>query len=406
MSASDKKFEIAVAVPLVNSSFRFPNRFSATIGSISGTSIPLTSLTTESNTSILHASEVLQAGDRITIKATGGTVGTSLVSSVPTTGASLVSVTDMQATGFATNDTIVGYGTVCPGGWYLANYYAESGYTISITDGHVDGFSAKMYLPALASSGTSRNFYLKQAINTDYYVQNLKYRLGAVYKSTISGAETKNSAFIFGIENNSTSTGNTIFSIASATVSDWTLTTSTFGLTEASPSAFGIYAQLSTDAGYTTKETSLFLDDVFLEHVYDSVTKKTIYGESPSTASTESSYYALTDNHDSESLSITKYDNLTDVSMNDGSLNKYDSTGWGERNVKYELNCTFTMVSNTIWGYLTKLLNIQKNGYKLNLHPFIAELPEVLTGYLTIPSISYEHWDVGLVSFTFNFREA
>jgi len=407
MSASNYRFEIAVAVPLANNSFKFPNRFSAVIGSISGTTLPLTDVSTESDEAILHASAIMKVGDRLTLKSASGAVGTTLVATVPSTGTSITSVTNMESLGFATNDTVVGYGTVCPGGWYFSSYLPESGYTFSIEEGHVDGFCASMYLPASGGTGTARGFYLKQSIHTDYYVQNLNYRIGGVYKATISGAQTLCSGLFLGIENNTIYDDMTMHATSSlSNVTTWTCVSSSVCLTQDSPTAFGIYAELYTNPDYSVRATTIYLDDVFLEHVYNPVTKKTIYGESPSTASTADSYYEIADNHDSESLSITKLDNLSDISLNDGSLARYDSTGLGERNVKYEISCRFTNVSNTIWNYLSKLLDIQKNGYKLNLHPYIAELPEVLTGYLYISGISYTHWDVGLVSFDFRFREA
>ena len=90
-------------------------------------------------------------------------------------------------------------------------------------------------------------------------------------------------------------------------------------------------------------------------------------------------------------------------------INNQDYMQWlmnFERNVKYEINCRFTNVSTTIWTYLSRLLDIQKNGYKLNLHSYIDELPEVLTGFLYISGISKEHWDVNLISFDFRFVES
>ncbi|GEM_PF-2534268 len=407
-SASNNRFELAVAVPIVNNSFKFPNRFSFTMDAITSTTLSLNDLKTESNDSILYASEVVVAGDRITLQSSAGTSYTTLISSVSPASNTVVVEDDLSST-FTVATTGVGYGTACPGGWYLTNFLADSGYAISIDLGDMDNFSATMYIPEKPSPGADDTFYLKQSIPTDYFVSNLKYRLGVLSKLTVTGSATYTCGVILGMEVEGATqaySSSYIHGTSSTGVTSFVSTATTVYATMASPIAFGVFVRLDSDTSQATKATKVYVDDIYLEHIYNPVTKKTIYEESPSTASTYASYYEISDNHDSESLTITKSDNYQDITLNDGSLVRYDSTGWGERNVKYEISCRFTNVSTTIWTYLSRLLDIQKNGYKLNLHPYINEVPEVLTGFLYISGISKEHWDVNLVSFDFRFVES
>jgi hypothetical protein len=405
MSASNNKFELAVAVPIVNNSFKYPNRYVATATTITATAITLSNIQWESSANTMYLSEVAVDGDRITLKATGGTVGTTTWVDVSKADSSGITADNMALQGFDANTIILGYGNSIPGGWYSSYYLPASNYAFVRDIGNVDNFCIGMTLPT--ASATSTNFYLKQSINTDYYVQNLSYRLGCVSKITVTGVQANTASVMLGMEMTPTETDNvTLYNSSASNVASFTSTSGTVTLTTASATAFGIYIWMNTDVAQVTKETTVYVDDVYLEHVYNPVTKKTIYGETAIGSSADTCFYEISENHDSESLSITTIDNFTDVNLNDASIARFDSTGWGERNIKYEVSCKFTNVLTSIWTYLNKLLDIQKNGYKLNLHPYVAELPEVLTGFLYLTSVSKEHWDAGLVSFDFRFRES
>lgn len=405
MSASNNKFELAVAVPIVNNSFKYPNRYVATASTITTTTIILTDIQWEASANTMYLSEVAVVGDRITLKASGGTVGTTTWATVALTDSSGTTADNMATEGFGANTIILGYGGAIPGGWYSSYYLPVNGYAFVRDIGNVDNFCIGMTLPT--ASATSTNFYLKQAINTDYYVQNLSYRLGCVSKITVTGAQANTASVMLGMEMTPTETDNvTLYNSSASNVTSFTSSSGTVTLATASATAFGIYIWMNTDAAQVTKATTVYVDDVYLEHVYNPVTKKTIYGETAIGSSADTCFYEISENHDSESLSITPIDNFLDINLNDASIARFDSTGWGERNIKYEVSCSFTNVAASIWTYLNKLLDIQKNGYKLNLHPYVAELPEVLTGFMYLTSVSKKHWDVGLVSFDFRFRES
>ena len=154
--------------------------------------------------------------------------------------------------------------------------------------------------------------------------------------------------------------------------------------------------------------TQIYLDEIYLEHIYNPVSKLTLYGNTAANSADDTTvgYYEIANNHDYQSLNITRLENYQDVQLANNSLDRYDSTGWGERNIKYEVTCSYTDVDNDIYLKLVEFLNIQKNGYMLNLHPYVEELPSVLTGYMYIENVNKSHWDVGLISFNFKFREA
>ena len=153
MSSTNNRFEIAVAVPITNNSFNHLNRFSATIGDITGTSITLSGLQTDSDASVSHASEVMAVDDRITLKATDGTVDTTTLSAVNTSDLTITTDEDMS-TDFSSGDTIVGYGNVVPGGWFLTGYDPTSGVTIGRSSGAFGNFSTGLLMKATDTPNT------------------------------------------------------------------------------------------------------------------------------------------------------------------------------------------------------------------------------------------------------------
>ena len=409
MSSTNNRFEIAVAVPITNNSFNHLNRFSATIGDITGTSITLSGLQTDSDASVSHASEVMAVDDRITLKATDGTVDTTTLSAVNTSGLTITTDEDMS-TDFSSGDTIVGYGNVVPGGWSLTGYEDSTSTTVSRGIGAFDNFSISLYgKEATASTFISNKLFgVIQDINTDYFVSNLRYRHGLKYKyQRVSEEQETSWEFDTGLYSNFS---NKVFMIKSgkASVTSWTSTSFSTYLTDSSISNFYLYLYIKALASEKYDACYAYLDDIYLEHIYNPVSKLTLYGNTAANSADDTTvgYYEIANNHDYQSLNITRLENYQDVQLANNSLDRYDSTGWGERNIKYEVTCSYTDVDNDIYLKLVEFLNIQKNGYMLNLHPYVEELPSVLTGYMYIENVNKSHWDVGLISFNFKFREA
>uniref|UniRef100_A0A6H1ZLI2 Uncharacterized protein n=1 Tax=viral metagenome TaxID=1070528 RepID=A0A6H1ZLI2_9ZZZZ len=404
MSSSNNKWEIAVAVPIKNSYFRYKNRFSATIADIPNTSITLSGLQTESDASISHASEVMAANDRIMLKGTTSkTVDTTTISSVPTTGLVIVTADNMSGD-FAIGDTIVGYGNAVPGGWYLTGYDPSSGMAIDRSTGSFDNFSIVLYLPAVNILA----LYLKQSLSTDNYKQYLRYRLGCIYKY-IKVIPDEGASFKMGIISNSSTKYVTIREGVSSSVSSWTsVSTSNVYLSDSSISSFDISFWAATHDQETVDTTYIYIDEVYLEHVYNSVSEKTIYGSTAADSGKDAyvGYYEIDTWADAGSIKWREIEQNSEVILLDKSLEWYDPTGWGERNTKYELTAQFTNVNSDIFDKLEALKRIQKNGYSLNLHPYLDELPSVITGKMYLEGVDYTYWDYNMVSFSFRFREA
>lgn len=412
MSATNSKFEIAVAVPVLNSSFRYLNRFSATGSTITASQVTLSNLKTESYTVVDgNASEVMAVGDRLTFKSSDGETATALLTAVPATG--LVVDIDTCVSGDTPSGSVVlGYGDGVPGGWYVNGIFGQTGMTISKDLGYNDDFALEMYFPYYASGGTDFTLYIQNSIETAHYVPSLRYRTGAMMKASVGSTGSKTPAATVGIRRNNGSeySSITILSDTQSSVTDWSGCTGTvyFTGTTQSTTALDVCITLNRENSVNSKATYLYVDDVFLEHVYNPVTKKTIYGNSAagSTGDTSVGYYEIDDYPELGSINYKILDNQTEIILHDNSLSLYDPNGWGERNNRYELTCNFVNSSTTVFEYLRKLMNIQKNGYKLNLHTYIAKLPSVLTGYLFIENVNYAKWDFGLVDYDFRFREA
>lgn len=417
MSASNNKWEIAVAVPIKNQYFRYQNRFSATISNISNAVIDLTDLQTDSDSSISNASEVMAAGDRITLKAADGTVSGTTIFSVT----DVVTGTDerlriftsgnMDNRGFAADDTIVGYGNVVPGGWIAQDMLSVSGFTISRVTGAFDNFGIKLTGAATGSeSGFAASKYvgLRQNLDTDYFVSALNYRFGLKYKYS-RATETYN-GWAYRANMVADSTTNTIYihDGTSAAVNSWTSKSTAVSITDSSVSSWYIHIYLFALLGELYDQSYGYLDEVYLEHVYNSVAGQTIYGNTAANSDDDTNigYYEIDGWAEEGSVSWREIEQDSEVGLVNKGVEWYDPTGYGERNTKYEITAKFVNISTDVWDKLEALKRIQKNGHKLNLHPYLDELPSVLTGKMYIEGVDYTYWDLGYVSFDFKFRES
>jgi len=133
-------------------------------------------------------------------------------------------------------------------------------------------------------------------------------------------------------------------------------------------------------------KSTLYIDYVFVEHVYDPILKKTIYDEAPS--SDAHTYYE-----------IDAYPDLGSIRINKRSK-------FGSLDDKYEISCRFTNEPVDVYKKLERLLRIQHNGYYLNFHSTLDNIPPVMTGVMELSEVSHDMWDLNLVSFNFTFKEA
>jgi len=409
ISASNYKWDLAVAVPISNPYFRHKNRFSAQIDSIAASRITLTSARTESvSMDLNYAHEFLAVDDLLTIKsATTGTVNSTYTSSITTSNLAVGVDDDLTAT-FAKGDTVVGYGSGIPGGWYLNGGDIQStGVTFTSDTGAFDDFCLKLYIPA--ASFPAKTLYIRQDLSTTHYIADLHYRLGFKYKYLYSSnAYVQAPPFGVGLYTQSDSMQNTVKDGSDfVDVSSWTNASYTMYLPTAMATAFNLRFIL-IDSVSCQDNCYIYLDEVYLEHIYNTASQKTIYGNVASSSGNDTTvgYYEIDSYPEEGSVKWEKITSFSEVDLIDGGRERYDSMGWGERNVKYELSARFVNVPTSVWNKLESFLRIQQNGNKLNLHPYINELPSVLTGYLYITGVDYTYWDLNYVSFDFKFREA
>jgi len=105
------KFQIAVAVPIKNYSFDYPNRFYGVVDSISGNTVTLESFSTESYSESNNLNLVLAPGDKVWFETSSGTTITSIVNTVSSQSFTILDTITGDVT------TVQGYGSYMPGGW-------------------------------------------------------------------------------------------------------------------------------------------------------------------------------------------------------------------------------------------------------------------------------------------------
>lgn len=72
---------------------------------------------------------------------------------------------------------------------------------------------------------------------------------------------------------------------------------------------------------------------------------------------------------------------------------------------KLQIRCRFPLVSQTFYDQLEIILSWQKRGYSINIHPYLYDVPNTLTGKIYIRDIKKESWDLSKRSFTLEFIE-
>lgn len=72
---------------------------------------------------------------------------------------------------------------------------------------------------------------------------------------------------------------------------------------------------------------------------------------------------------------------------------------------RYVITCRFNYVSQSFWDQFELLMEWQEKGFLLNLHPYINDLPNTLTGRVAIKEYAKDNWDLSLRSFTMEFTE-
>lgn len=77
----------------------------------------------------------------------------------------------------------------------------------------------------------------------------------------------------------------------------------------------------------------------------------------------------------------------------------------GDRTGRWIFSCSFSLVSQINFDKLRVLLDWQNMGNMINFHPFIDDLPNVMTGRLSIRNPRKPHWSLALHDFDLVFEE-
>jgi hypothetical protein len=136
--------------------------------------------------------------------------------------------------------------------------------------------------------------------------------------------------------------------------------------------------------GYNYGKLHLYLDELWVEHAgginyanTDGCLKFSRYNVWPEQGSIELGKIAVSD---TESLDRTRS--------------------------KQYFKARFDYVSQTFWDQLQRIISWQERGFLLNLHPYINDMPNTLTGKISISDVRKDSWDLTLRSFTLEFLES
>lgn len=82
-----------------------------------------------------------------------------------------------------------------------------------------------------------------------------------------------------------------------------------------------------------------------------------------------------------------------------------DVTTLNYKRKRLQIRCRFPMVSQTFWDQMEIILSWQQRGFSINIHPYLNDIPNVLTGKIAIRDLKKESWDLSTRSFTLEFTE-
>jgi len=140
-----------------------------------------------------------------------------------------------------------------------------------------------------------------------------------------------------------------------------------------------------------TYDLDFGLDDIYLEH---SAGFENILGA-----------LLLTMAPDRDSLDIGSDQTEESIKLANADRFPYFPYGNPNRTKKYSIGCTFTNSNMDTYEKLKILEMWQNDGFNLNLHTHMSELPEVLTGRMTLGHAKKGVFDFKKISFDFYFEE-
>ena len=161
-----------------------------------------------------------------------------------------------------------------------------------------------------------------------------------------------------------------------------------------------VVLKASSPSAYTTNrsgrgaEALVFLDNLWVEH----------QGDIP--GASNRGYVEIDHYPEMGTLTINEQDSEMPINlkMSDGSTRLIDPTGNMYKKL-FVIEADFLRVSQPVYEQFRRLLEWQKRGFKLTLHPFLPEVPHCLVGVMEIERVSKNFWDLTRFNFRFRFTE-
>ena len=391
LPSQGSKMQLAVAVPIVNNSFRLPTLFNCLINNGAGYAAG-TSVFNIDGGSPSTPDLFLAAGDSITLGPSTDTSDSGKTENLTVASVTSTAITTNENSTIAVddNDAISAIGNLCPGGWTPSGLVLSEIYSLGggnrgvIGSGYFDNYRVKF-------SVDNDNEYLRQNISVRWLLNSATayYRAGCFYKvGSVTGSFVSTEGIMMRVYGGASS--KLFDQIAAAAQSSWTEYTSSAFLANNATGTPYIQLEFSETGGETM--TDIEVDDIFLEHADgtdDAANGFWEFDEFPDRASIT---YELVEPHRNQRLPVN-------------TLRHFDSAGLGDRTRKHVFNCEFSSVTQTFIDNLMILRDWSQRGWLLNLHTGIDALPPTLTGIMDFRLISKDHWDLTRSRITFSFLE-
>jgi hypothetical protein len=377
-------WQMGVAVPMANHSFRFGTEKQTTLN---GNYTSGTTLTVDATTPAL--TNIFKAKDRVLV---GPSTNTDAAN---TNHRETVQLTAVTATTFALKnaltydyrdpsgaaadgDPVGGIGTQLAGAWDLGGSASASGID---GGGKDDDYAQKVNL------GTTTSDYLEQSGLATLEVSTV-YRVGCYLRSATGGSSDKIRVKVHD--------GSSYFIGAATSVSldsktSFTRYTDT-GTTNATWTTLGAAAIRFIWMAGTPDDVEI--DLVWLEHAKNTTTAS-------------SGFLTFTDKPD-QGLQVSGPGQWQERRLKNQTARRYASSGAAEKTAKWQIAAHFSFMPQALWDNLMELKQWQDQGQFLTLQPFLDDVPPVLVGTMLIledKPVAKSHWNLGLHSFDFIFTE-
>ena len=441
-------WQFAVAYPLRNSKFRHPTRKELTL--TASISAGATSTTISNAFNIIDP--IVQYGDSVIIGDTEMTEVASVAQAAGTPGSSNVLVTFKNAlsNSFSSGDKIVFIGTKLAGGWTVDNATSRI-YPLGTNPperGHSDDYAQVM---ANYNSQNGSKAISQSLVASKMFAQTT-YRMGCYYKVDIDAITTgavymrlldsnnfsskvnikefteadvfdwaRFSSICYSSKNDGSTTPLLDIGIETTPNNSFYFIVDNVFLEHAknigsvnariknSQSAGGVFHSLSiydTDATDWAGQAGKIVwitapDGTFSASVLWAVGSSNNLTVAPSSLGSSaafqkdaeirlgnSGYYELQEYPLQSSLAYDIIGNASILPTSNGSGILFNRTGVGDKAERHVLSARFTAVSQAAFDEMRKLLWYQARGNLINIHPFIDDLPPVMTGRLRMGGLS------------------